>query len=68
MMTLVQADGRLLQRIVATTPLVAPHGLSRDALAKDGTAQAKSRGRFGIGAGSHWSRPTTCSPARSGMT
>lgn len=42
MMTLVQADGRLLQRIVATTPLIAHHGLSRDAFAKYDAAQAKT--------------------------
>jgi len=42
MMTLVEADGRLLQRIVATTPLVAHHGLSPGAFAKYDAAQAKT--------------------------
>jgi hypothetical protein len=42
MMKLVQADGRLLQRIVATTPLVADHGLSREAFARYDAAQAKT--------------------------
>jgi hypothetical protein len=41
-MKLVPADGRLLQRIVATTPLVAHHGLSREAVAKYDSAQAKT--------------------------
>jgi hypothetical protein len=53
MMKLVQADGTLLQRIVATTPLLAHHGLSREAFAKYHATQARHRGRFGIGAGSH---------------
>jgi hypothetical protein len=42
MMKLVQADGRLLQRIVATTPLVPHRGLGREAFAKYDTAQAKT--------------------------
>jgi hypothetical protein len=42
MMKLVHADGRLLQRIVATTPLVAHHGLCREAFAKYDAAQAKT--------------------------
>jgi hypothetical protein len=42
MMRLVQAEGRLLQRIVATTPLVADHGLSREAFAKYDAAQAQT--------------------------
>jgi hypothetical protein len=42
MMKLVQADGRLLERVVAATPLVAHHGLSREAFAKYDAAQAKT--------------------------
>ena len=51
MTRLVQAEGAILQRIVATTPLVAYRGLSREAFIKYDTAQAKHRGRFGIGGG-----------------
>jgi hypothetical protein len=42
MMKLVQADGGLLQRLVATTPLLALHGLRREAFAKYDAAQAKT--------------------------
>jgi hypothetical protein len=42
MMRLVQAEGRLLQRIVATTPLVARHGLCHEAFAKFDAAQSKT--------------------------
>ncbi len=42
MVKLVQAEGRLLQRIVATAPEVAPHGLCREAFAKYDAAQAKT--------------------------
>ena len=42
MTKLVQADGRVLQRIVATTPLTAHHGLSREVFARYDAAQAKT--------------------------
>jgi hypothetical protein len=42
MTTLVQAEGAVLQRILATTPLVACGGLSREAFAKYDAAQAKT--------------------------
>jgi hypothetical protein len=42
MTKLVQAEGAILQRIVATTPLVAYRGLSREAFAKYDAAQAKT--------------------------
>jgi hypothetical protein len=42
MTKLVQADGAILQRIVATTPLVACRGLSLEAFAKYDAAQAKT--------------------------
>ena len=52
MTRVVQAEGAILQRIVATTPLVAYRGLSREAFVKYNAAQARTRGRFCIGAGS----------------
>lgn len=42
MPTVVPADGALLQRLVAATPLVAHCGLSRDAFMKFDAAQAKT--------------------------
>jgi hypothetical protein len=42
MTKLVQAEGAILQRIVATTPLAAYRGLSREAFAKYDAAQAKT--------------------------
>lgn len=39
---LVEAEGAILQRIVAATPLVAYRGLSRDAFARYDAAQAKT--------------------------
>ena len=41
-MRLVEAEGGLLQRIVAMTPLVARHGLSRDTFAKYDAALART--------------------------
>ena len=37
-----EANGAILERIVATTPLVAYRGLSREAFVKYDTAQAKT--------------------------
>lgn len=42
MASIVPADGAILQRIVAATPLVSHHGLSRDASMKFDAAQAKT--------------------------
>jgi hypothetical protein len=42
MTKLVQAEGAILQRIVATTPLVAYRGLSREAFAKYDAVEAKT--------------------------
>jgi len=42
MVRVVPADGAILQRIVATTPLVAHRGLSREAFGKYDAAQAKT--------------------------
>jgi hypothetical protein len=53
MTTLVQAEGAILRRVVATAALVACRGLSLEAFAKYDAAQAKTPWRFGIGAGSH---------------
>ena len=47
MARVVRAEGPILQRIVATTPLVACGGLSRDAFVKYEAAQAKAAWALG---------------------
>jgi len=47
MTTVVQADGAILQRILATTPPAACHGLSREAFARFDSAQAKTAWALG---------------------
>jgi hypothetical protein len=42
MTKLVEAEGAILRRILATTPLLAHHGLSREAFSKYDAAQAKT--------------------------
>ncbi len=42
MTKLVEAEGAILQRILASTPLLAHHGLSREAFSKYDAAQAKT--------------------------